>query len=204
MPKIDRGSLLNHLDEVEAKCLEGDPTLQDILDIFGADGHYVLILFLIIPFLQPIPLLGLSVIFGLIISFVAWLAYFKRPPYISKRWAAKKLSAKTVSRIAEGVERVLEKIKLFVHPRLKFLFQGPFRVVNTVLIFVSAILLALPLPVPFSNALPAWVILLQSLAHLEDDGLLILISYIQSLLCAIFFILLAKGALAATDLLGNL
>jgi hypothetical protein len=53
-----RGPLLDHLDALEARCEKGDLSLQDVLDTFGVDGHYVIIAFLIIPFLQPIPLLG--------------------------------------------------------------------------------------------------------------------------------------------------
>jgi hypothetical protein len=189
-----RGPLLDHLDEIEAKCLEGDPTLKDIFDVFGPDGHYVLMTFLIIPFLQPVPLPGLSTPFGILMIVITALAYFKKPPWLPTRWAQKRISAKTVSRIAEGSERVFEKLTRILHPRWEFLFNEPFRALSAVLLIFNAALLALPLPIPFSNAIPAWMIAFQALAHLEEDGLFVALSYVQTALCLIYFFGVARGA----------
>lgn len=202
MAKNSRGPLLDHLDELEAKCLKGDPTLKEIFEIFGPDGHYVLILFMILPFLQPIPMLGLSTPFGILIGIVAGFAYLRKPPWIPSRWAQKKVAAKTVSRIAEGSERIFEKLAFLLHPRWKFLFRGTFRSANAGLLIANAILLALPLPIPFSNAIPAWMILFQTLAYLEEDGLFIIFSYVQTVICLVYFFLLAKGVGTGFEMLG--
>jgi hypothetical protein len=188
-----RGPLLDHLDEIEAKCLEGDPTLQSIFDIFGPSGHYIISLFLVLPFLQPIPLLGLSSPFGILIALVAWCAFREIPPRIPRRWGERKISAKTVSKIAETSERLFEKLAVLLRPRFDFLFKGTFRLLNTTLIIFNALILALPLPIPFSNALPAWMIFFQILAHLEKDGLFILLSYVQAIVVLFFFFFLNKG-----------
>jgi hypothetical protein len=188
-----RGPLLDHLDEIEARCLQGDPRLRDIIDIFGADGHYVLILFFILPFLQPIPLFGLSTPFGLVIAAIAVFAYLQKPAFIPARWAERKLSGATVKRIAEASERIFEKIGFLVHPRMKYMLEGPFKLLNAILLVFNAVLLALPLPIPFSNTLPAWMILFQTLAHLEEDGMFVLLSYVQTLLCLAYFSLILLG-----------
>lgn len=197
-----RGPLIDHLDEIEERCLNGDLSLQEIFDIFGADGHYVLITFLILPFLQPIPLLGLSTPFGILIMSVGVLAYLRKPPWIPKNWAQKRISAKTVSKIAEGSEKVFEKLTKILHPRMKFLFQGPFSTLNAVLIVLNAFLLALPLPIPFSNAIPSWAIALLALAQLEEDGLFVILSYLASLGCLIYFFSLVKGVEKGLGFLG--
>jgi len=191
---IRRGPLLDHLDEIEAQCSQGEITLKSIFKIFGNDSHYLLIFFFILPFLQPIPLFGLSTPIGIVIAVVAYFAYRKKPPILPKRWENKKLPASTVLKIAEGSERVFEKLSFILQPRWKYLFKPPFRTANSLIIIASAILLALPLPIPFSNAVPAWVILFQTLGHLEEDGLLIIISYVQTLVCLVFFGFLAFGA----------
>ncbi|HET9240014.1 MAG TPA: exopolysaccharide biosynthesis protein [Oligoflexus sp.] len=188
-----RGPLLDHLDEIEARCLQGDPRLKDIIDIFGADGHYVLILFFILPFLQPIPLFGLSTPFGLVIAAIAVLSYLQKPAFIPERWAERKLSAATVKRIAVGSERIFEKIGFLLHPRMKYMLQGPFKLLNAILLVFNAVLLALPLPIPFSNTLPAWMIMFQTLAHLEEDGVFAILSYVQTLICLIYFSLIWFG-----------
>jgi len=196
-----RGPLLNHLDEIEARCLQGDPRLKDIIGIFGADGHYVLILFFILPFLQPIPLFGLSTPFGLLIAAIAVCAYLQKPAIIPARWAERKLSGATVKRIAEASERIFEKLGFLLHPRMKVLFQGPFRLLNVTFLVFNAVLLALPLPIPFSNTLPAWMILFQTLAHLEDDGVFVILSYVQTVICLIYFSLILLGLGTGIDFL---
>jgi len=189
------------LDEIEAQCANGAITFKTIFNIFGSDGHYVLIFFLILPFLQPIPLFGLSTPFGILIAVVAYFSYLNRPPLIPKRWENKKLPASTVLKIAEGSERVFEKLSFILHPRWNGLFKGPFRITNSILLILNAILLALPLPIPFSNAIPAWMILFQALAHLEEDGLFIVLSYIQTAICLVYFGLLGFGVVSGIELL---
>ncbi len=199
-----RGPLLDHLDAIEAECSKGEIALKTIFNIFGIDGHYVLIFFLILPFLQPIPLFGLSTPFGLLIALVAYFAYRRRPPVIPKRWENKKLPGPTVLKIAEGSERVFEKLAFILYPRWKQFFKEPFRMISSVLLIFNAILLALPLPIPFSNAFPAWMILFQALGHLEEDGFFILLSYIQTVACLIYFGFLAFGVSSGIDFLGNM
>jgi hypothetical protein len=191
-----RGPLLDHLDTLEARCEKGDLSLQDILDAFGVDGHYVLIAFLIIPFLQPLPLVGLSTPFGLFIGIIAVMAYLKRPPSLPKRLAKITVSATIVKRIATTSETVFEKISIFSHPRWTLFFRGGFRELNTLLLILNVVLLALPLPIPFSNAIPAWMIAVHTIGQLEEDGLLIALSYLLTVFCFGYFAVLAKGAWA--------
>lgn len=198
-----RGPLLHHLDGIEAQCAQGDITLKAIFGVLGNEGHYVLIFFLILPFLQPIPLVGLSTPFGLLIAVVSYFAYVKRPPLIPKRWEHHRLPHATVLKIAEGSEYIFEKLAFLFHPRWKFAFGGPLRLANSSLLVANAILLALPLPIPFSNAIPAWGILFQALGHLEEDGVLIALSYVQALFCLAFFASLIFGLGTGLEFLGQ-
>jgi hypothetical protein len=62
-----------------------------------------------------------------------------------------------------------------------------------ILLILNSILLALPLPIPFSNALPAWMIFFQALGHLEEDGFFIVLSYLQTAICLVYFVFLVLG-----------
>lgn len=200
--EVKKSPLLDHLNALVVKSRDGNPSLQDIVDTLGSEGHFVLITFLIMPFLQPIPLMGMSTPFGLLITFISILAYLGKPPWVPKRWAGKTISASTVVRIAEGSEKIVKRLSFIFKPRLNFLFQRPFRDLNLILLIINAILLTLPLPIPFSNAIPAWMILFQALAHLEKDGFLIILSYIQTIICVVYFLVLAKGFSAGLNFLG--
>lgn len=196
---MEKATILSHLDALEEKCSGRTIELQEICKALGTNGHYLLIFFLVIPFLQPIPLFGLSTPFGILIAFVSILAYLKKPPWVPKRWANLELPAKTISLIAEGTENILNKIAFLMKPRWRNLTQRPFVVLNTSILIFNAILLTLPLPIPFSNAMPGWAILFQALAQLEEDGAFVILSYLQSIATIVFFIYVTKGALLSAE-----
>lgn len=200
---IKQSPLLVHIEELERRTQNKEVTLAEIIEIFGIDGHFIFILFLILPFLQPIPLFGLSTPFGIIIALIALLYYLNQPPFIPQRWQNKSINKEILLKIADASEYFFKKLGHFFKPRWEFLFLNPFRSLNMGIIAFNAILLALPLPIPFSNALPAWAIFFQTLAYLEKDGLLIVISYLQALLSLIFFILLGLSALSGLNYLGT-
>jgi hypothetical protein len=66
-------------------------------------------------------------------------------------------------------------------------------------ILVAAAILLLPLPIPFSNLLPAWAIFLVACGLLERDGLFIVLGYAAFAIGAAYFILLGGIAHEAVD-----
>lgn len=193
---IAKGPLLLHLEDIErlTQSQPEDVKLGQIFEIFGTEGHFFLILFLIIPFMQPVPLLGMSTPFGILITAVALFAYFKKPPFIPKRWKSVGLSKSTVFKITEALETIFEKVSWLFHPRASVLFSGFFQQLNFFVLLASALLLTLPLPIPFSNAIPAWVVFFQALAQLEKDGFLVIVSYLGFGVCILYFQALFWGA----------
>jgi hypothetical protein len=83
------------------------------------------------------------------------------------------------------VLRYLEKV---VHPRWHTPLEATKRLVGTIVVVLSATLVFIP--IPLSNAVPALVIALISLAHLEEDGILLSIA----LLAAVIVLAVATAA----------
>jgi hypothetical protein len=75
--------------------------------------------------------------------------------------------------------RVLKYLERLIHPRWRTPFEATQRVVGFVILLLSAILL---LPVPLSNLPPALVILLISLALIEDDGVLLAAAFLGAVI----------------------
>ncbi len=73
------------------------------------------------------------------------------------------------------------------------------RQLHAVPIVICAALLLLPLPVPFSNTIPAWSIMLMAGGLLERDGGFIIAAYITSLLAVAFFGAIAIFGVEAVD-----
>lgn len=189
MPQVSpqKSPLLDHFEKIEDHCRKGHISMKEIFEIFGTDGHSVLIFFLILPFLQPVPIPGLSTPLGLLIALVTGFSYLQKPPWLPVRWMNHQLPTNTVLKINEGSEKLFQKVSKFIHPRWSVLFKEPFRTITAIVIILNGLLLALPLPIPFSNAFPAWSIFFYALAELEDDGLFILLTYVQALACLLYF-----------------
>lgn len=183
-----------HFSNLRDRAKQGDVTLREILKMLGTDCHYAAVLILIAPFLQPVPLLGLSSFVGPVIAILAYFSFSGKLPWIPKTWSEKRIPAETVSKMAEVGERLAKKLSRFVHVRWAFFLTGPFRILNIVFTITNATLFALPLPVPMSNALPAWAIFFWALSHLEDDGLFALLSYMMTAVTFGFFTLIWTGA----------
>lgn len=168
--------------------------VEDIIATFGTRSQAVLVLFFTLPFVQPIPLLGLSTPIGALLLSFGFLIMLNKPLWLPQRILRKHLPAKLIISCCSFLIRVLTKTEKLIKPRFTGFTTHRFtRCVNGILIMVFAFLLALPLPIPFSNSIPAWFLVLNALGELEEDGLLMWVSYAIAIVGLIFFIGLGAG-----------
>ncbi len=157
-------------------------TIADLETILKNRGPVTLSLILSIPFVQPIPVPGLSIIFGIIIAlFGVRLARGTTgglPQFIGRR----EVDAELIRKLFTGLDRVFRMIERFVKPRWSLAMQPPFITLIGISMVTSGIALALPLPpvILFSNSIPAWSIILLCLGYLERDGVLITLGYMMA------------------------
>lgn len=183
------------MDLLQEEASQGDLTLRRVFDLLGEEGHAMLMLFLCLPFLQPIPIPGLSTPLGFLISAVAFFLYRNRPPWLPKKFENLKISAEVLLRVSQVAENIWTQATKVICPRMTFFHdQWIFRTVNLWVVVGNAALLSLPLPIPFSNTVPAVAIILSAIGHMERDGLFILFSYLWCLITVSFFASLAVGA----------
>jgi hypothetical protein len=160
-------------------------TIEEIEQILRGRGVAMLILLLAAPFIIPTP--GLSVPFGIAICLlglrIALGGRSALPRFILRREVAYSTLEKVVTRIAAVVEKLEKRIR----PRMHFLQDHP-RMVNLIGfgIISGGFILSLPLPIPFSNGLPAVSIMLLAAGLMERDGLLVLWGYVLGLLSWIY------------------
>jgi hypothetical protein len=148
---------------------EDDVSIKKIRDYLGQQGHAFLILILSLPFLTPIPLPGLSTVFGLIIFFVSLSWAFKKAPWIPQKWLKQKVSSKTLFSITNYGEKISKKIEFLIKPRFIIIFEHfTFRILIATILCLCALFLALPLP-PGTNFPPAITLFVVSLSIIEED-----------------------------------
>jgi len=193
--EIEQSRLLKAIELIEKESDHKSLTMGELVDLLGEMGHGILILLLCLFFLQPIPLPGLSTPIGMIIIISSTLQFLNRKPWIPRRFRERVIPQKALHKIAGIARKIWSRLERWMHPRLLFLTRAPaFRFVNLLLLIVSALLLGLPLPIPFSNTVPAVVILSIVFAQLEDDGYLVLFAYFAACLMALFFYTIGTSA----------
>ena len=174
--------------------------LLEILQAAQGRGFDLLLLCISLPFLTPIPLPGLSIPFGLVVTIVGARLALGRKPWLPERLLARELPARFLTKLFKGASRVVRWLEFFLRPRLAVLHEGlVFRRVAGCLIMMSGLLLLLPLPLPFSNSLPALTVVLLAGSALERDGASFLAGCLMFLVTAAYFGFLAFGGAHAVD-----
>ena len=203
MSLVTEGTTFSLLTAVKTLQHKADPDglyVQDILATFGSRSHAFLVLFFSIPFIQPVPLAGLSTIMGSVIMLLGLFLALGRAPWLPERVLRRHIQPHIIQSICRGIIRVLEKTEKIIRPRLGGLVLARgIEILNGSLILLFAFLLALPLPIPFTNSVPAYFLILNALAWLEGDGVLLLISYVVAIAGIIFFLSLGVGAIEILD-----
>ncbi len=180
----DLKRILDHADGA-------DVTIGDIIHILHGRGMSVLVILFALPFCTPIPLPGLSAPFGLILMLFGLRIAVRKQPWLPKRLKERTISHGTLSKIIRFASYIAIKVEKMLHPRLLFFSQWRvFRAVNGLIIVLCAFILALPVPIPFANMLPATAIALVAAGNMEEDGVAIALGYLMGVLAWAYFILL--------------
>ncbi len=156
-------------------------TLQKIIEILHGRGLDLLVLLLALPFCIPIPLLGLSTPFGLALMFLGLRTSLRKHPWLPQRLLQREIPYPTLIKIIQTALTVTTRLEKVLHPRLKFFKRwATFTALNGLVIASSAFLLMLPIPIPFTNTLPALSIVLTAAGMIEEDGAVIVAGYLMA------------------------
>lgn len=170
-------------------------TLREVILALRGRAYTLLIILLALPFLTPLPLPGLSTPFGLAIAFIALRLALGQRPWLPKRFQRKVLPAGFFEKVFGFAARLIRIIESFLRPRFAVISApGTLLQVHAVFILMAALVLSLPLPIPFSNTFPAWTILLFAAGMLERDGLFIVLGYLVFIMGTLYFLLLGEAA----------
>lgn len=166
-------------------------SLKEILEILSEKGSALALIFLSLPFCQPIQIPGFSTPFGIIVAAIGIQMAFGKPLWLPKRILQKNISATTIQKIVQKTILAINKINRLSHSRMIWICDhGAMQVTNGLLISFLGVFLALPLPIPLTNLVAGWAIFLVSIGLLNDDGVFVLIGYLASLAILIFFVVI--------------
>lgn len=167
-------------------------TLRGLLERLGEHGLLILCMVLTLPFLLPVSIPGTSLPFGMIIALNGVGILTHRAPWLPDRLMNRRLAADALRPVLARGTRLFIGLERWVHPRLWPLTHGPtIGRFNGILLMLSGLLLMVPLPLPFANALPAYGALFLAAGSLERDGAFVLAGYAMVLLTIAYFTLVA-------------
>ena len=191
------------LEELRVELEREQLTVGELLEALHKRGSYFILLVLSVPFLQPIALPGVSTPFGLLLALLAIGLLLDRNMTVPQRIAQFALPRKGVSMLFGGSVRLFRKLERRAKPgRMAVLVEskGMLRF-HALLAMIAAVLLMLPLPIPFSNSLPAYVIACVALGYLLRDGAVQLFAYGFAVLTGLYFALIAALGIEGLQLL---
>ena len=144
---------------------EGETTLGELLDAAGEQTYGLLVLLLSLPNLVPGLNVGLAPVGGIgLMALGAQLTWGRAQPWVPRRIKAQSLHK---GRVKEALAKFETQLSRFRRKGTRQ--QPPNRRWMGALIAWTGFLLALPVPLPFGNQLPAAILCLLGAALLEEQ-----------------------------------
>ena len=172
-PRESALSLSQELVKLEAKSREQRINLSDVISLLDERAYTFLLVLLSLPFVQLIPIPGLSTPFGVVIALLGGGILVGRRPWLPAQLLKIQLPEKFLAAVLGVMRRLVRVLEAIVRPRIAFLILNPaMRRLKgfCILVLVSGILLCFPLPIPFSNVLRAVTVITFSCSTLGRDG----------------------------------
>ncbi|MBM4251499.1 MAG: exopolysaccharide biosynthesis protein [Deltaproteobacteria bacterium] len=142
-----------------------------------------------LPFVQPIPLPGVSIVIGLVMIAVGLRLTLGHAGVLPQWLGQREIDGQRLVKMVHAARKAFTYIDPLFKPRLSLALQPPLSRAIGLSITVSGLALILPLPpvVLFSNSLPAWAIICVSIGYLERDGLFVIIGHLIAIATWVYF-----------------
>ncbi len=168
--------------------------LREVFEALHGRGFDMLLILLTLPFCTPIPLPGVSTVLGILVAFIGLRLSLGQKPWLPARMLEHRLPPLFFPKLFKAARHLVRFLEWLLKPRLvRAMRWPPIRHLLGGMIFVSALFLMLPFPIPLSNFIPAFTVLLIASAQMEEDGIAAILGGIFFLLTLVYFGILAWG-----------
>jgi hypothetical protein len=185
------------LEALRLRTKDHPPTLGELKRALKHRGTGVLLLLLATPFcFVAIP--GLSIPFGIAICIIGICVLMGREPWLPRFVLVRRLSARHSEQLLTAAVKLTRKLEKLVRPRFGPLHSGRTmtRLIGLAVVLAGAALM-LPLPIPFSNFIPASAVVLLAIGRMEQDGLCVLLGHLAVLSGWVFIVFTSTFAIGA-------
>lgn len=135
----------------------------------------------------PVPLPGLSIIFGLLIALCGVRISFQWRPWIPRKWRRRRIPGTVLAKVFRAGQRVMKFLERWIKPRKMGItrHREMIRAAGLMIAFLG-LLLSLPYP-PGTNFPPASAIIFLSIGLLEEDSLFLILGMVDFVFNIFFF-----------------
>lgn len=160
------------LDQLVAQAQNDQVTLGWILEQLNERAFGLFLLILALPCCIPL-LYGIPQIVSLPLMFVSFqILIGRRVPWLPEKLSGRTVSTEGLRGLARRAGPWLRRIEAISHPRISALTRPPLdRIVGAALVVFSASILV---PLPGTNTVPGFAVVLIAMGLLQRDGLLVL------------------------------
>ena len=179
IPKLKKNKILNMkpvsviLKNIGEKPTDGKTKIKQLMRDFHENGILLAMIFFSLPVAVPLPYPpGFTTLMGLPLLFLSYqLLIGSKAVNLPQKINNYEIQNSTLKKISEKTVPLIEIIEQYIKPRCKFASSVYCeQLVGLVCIIAS---LAVAIPLPFTNAIPALGISVMSLGLLNRDGLIV-------------------------------
>jgi hypothetical protein len=180
-------------------------SIREIVEAFGERAFGFVIILFSLPNCIPAPP-GMNSVFGLpVLLFAFQLALGFKKPWLPKKVMDKTFKVTTFRKIIDKAEPKLRKVEGICRPRYTALF-GP-RGDRLIGVFAIILALCVIVPLPGTNWVPSFALVILSIAIMQEDGLILGLGLFVGVLGVIYTTVLTSALiqlalLAATRAIG--
>lgn len=192
--------LSEELTGLVAAFSERSVCLREVLEVLHGRAYTLLLFFLALPFCTPIPIPGVSTVFGVVIALIGFRLSLGQKPWLPQKLLNAQLPPRFFMLLLSAGKRLVRILEYFARPRLVFLLdKRQFHHAYGFIILICGLLMLLPLPIPLSNGLPALTVVFLAAAILERDGYFVMAGIGVFLMTSVFFGGLIWGGAELTE-----
>ncbi|UAT42811.1 exopolysaccharide biosynthesis protein [Anaplasmataceae bacterium AB001_6] len=165
-------------DKIETSVKEDNDriTLLEIIAVLHAKGFAILILLFCLPLTVPLPVPpGYTTVFSIpTLLFSVQMLFGRQAPWLPKKIAEIKIKRSILAYLVEKTSPILHKIEHFSRARIMFFSSKKGEKLYAIICLICSLAIALPLPM--TNMIPAIGLSIYSIALINRDGLLAILA----------------------------
>ena len=177
-PDPHQRSLSAELIFLAGEFLHHPVELREVIGLLRERAYTLLVFILALPFCLPVSVPGMSTPLGMMIAFITVAQARGRAPRLPERMLRYRLAPAFFRALLRASGRFVGFLERNLRPRWPWLTAAPTMLrLHYLMVVVAALTRAVPAPIPLSNTIPAWGILLGTAGVMQRDGLAVLAGY---------------------------